>query len=772
MTKPVKKHEFLAPFPRLFTLSEGDAYDAIPFQSSNSFGDESAPALASPMTWSTEAVAVAADAACMNIPATLHPIEENTVPSWLWQHKGQGTQRAAEGDLRDIFNRVVGSAAAKAWKQGLFTSEKHARGFYDEARYALMQRHIALTPDIIAPMGIDWAYGIEDGTATQTVRATSAAALSNTTIDTFIGKTKEAASSTLWKKLFTVHGNEPVTVTLRLSDITADWHSDASSPARAAIDLMALRHIDGSVNSDALRQAARLLTILLDLHDRNDVTIGLVNLAPLLMALGLTYDSGAARAMAASLAALVTAECTATSAEMAALRGESEIFSINREAIMRSLRNHRRAVYGDDNDYEKLSVRPAPLPLKNCPDLSLVAEAQRRWNEALTLARTYGLRTTQATDLTPSPLLSVLMTCASQGLEPMQHLTVIHPTENDQYRTLLHPAVVEALSRLDYPRNTANAAAQHIMGTSSLRKAPYINHATLRGCGLSETAVEKIEAYLPCVNTIRLAITPWIVGVEFCRSKLNIPMALIQSPRFDLLEHLGFDDEEIASANYTCYGYGTARNAKFLHLRHRPLLGCGTEISADAQLRMAAAVQSFISGDTGLVVQLPVHKSIERGAEITLSAWRSGLKSLVVVFNPALEAPRQATVTTRRIKAAAQAHATPITAPRERTRGGSSTSAFVTKKPTSVKRAHKDSRTAGGCAVEFQANASQRQILVRPQARLSCPWQYASHVQKDRRGHPDRARFGYHQPLSSSAAHIDRQMSYSLTNLYRGDNWS
>ena len=41
---------------------------------------------------------------------------------------------------------------------------------------------------------------------------------------------------------------------------------------------------------------------------------------------------------------------------------------------MRALRNHSRAVYGDGNDSEKLSVLPAPLPLKHCPDLALVAE--------------------------------------------------------------------------------------------------------------------------------------------------------------------------------------------------------------------------------------------------------------------------------------------------------------------------------------------------------------------------------------------------------------
>ena len=690
MTKSVKKHEFLSPFPRFFTHSEGDVYDQIPFQSSHSFGDEDAPALASPTTWSAEAVSVMAEAACIAIPTNLRAREENTVPSWLWQHQSSSEQRATEGDLRDIFNRVVGSAAAKAWKLGLFTSERHARAFYDETRYAFMQRHIALTPEVIAPMGLAWAYGIDTAAAPQPIKAAPKTALSNAAIDGLMGTTKDAAAKSLWKNIFAVSDKEISTVGLQLSDIAADWHSDAPSPARAAIDLMALRHKGGSINSDALRQAARLLTITLDLHDRTDVTIGLVNLAPLLLALGLTYDSDAARAMAASLAALVTAECTATSAELAGLRGTSDEFSANRDAIMRSLRNHRRAVYGDGNDYEKLSVLPAPLPLKNCPDLSLTAEAQRRWDEALTLARAFGLRATHATDLTPSPVIAVLMTCASQGLEPMQRLTVLQSDDADTYHTLLHPAVGEALTRLDYPSNAASATAQHIIGAGSLRKAPHVNHASLRTRGFSETAIEKIEAYLPCVNTIRLAITPWVVGLEFCRTQLKIPARLLDKPAFDLLQHLGFSDADINAANHACYGYGTARNARFLHLRHRPLFGCGTEISAEARLRMASAVQSFISGDTGIIAHLSVQQSVEQGAEITLAAWRSGLKSLTLVFDPAVAAPRVASTTTRRIKASAHSRTKPITAPRVQAREGKSRTVLVAKKASTGKRsAHK-----------------------------------------------------------------------------------
>jgi len=655
MTNNVKNHEFLLPFPRIFTRGLNDAFDSIPFQSSESFGDEGFPALASPLTWSNEAVSVMAEAAHPSVPADLRANEENTVPSWLWRHKNNSTRREAEADLRDIFNRAVGSAAAQAWKLGLFTSEKHAISFYDEARYALMQRHIAISPEVVASWGLLWAYGIEETQKhSYAEKAEPPSQISNASIDALIGKVKNANSSDLWKKLFAVPGKDVSTVSLRLSDVAADWHSSSANPARAAIDLLALRHDDGRINIHALKQAARLLVILLDLHERQDVTIGVANLAPLLMASGLAYDSDAGRAMAASIIALITAECTATSAEMAGLRGMSEGYSANREDVMRSLRNHRRAVYGDGNDYEKLSVLPAPLPLKNCPDLTLAAEAQRRWDEALEMARAFGLRATQTTDLTPSPALTLLMESSSQGLEPMSRLTSLMSDESGAPRCVLHPAVNDAFVLMNYSRATIDAATQNIVGTGTLRKAPHVNASSLKARGMSDVGVEKIESYLPCVNSIRLAVTPWIVGVEFCRSQLKISAHEIESPRFDLLKRLGFTDIEIDEANAYCYGYGTARHTKSIPLRHRPLFACGDEISSEARLRMAAAVQSFVSGDTGLTVRVPASLSVAHGTDMTLSAWKNGVKSLTIVFDPFVEAKTVVKTVARRIKASSQ----------------------------------------------------------------------------------------------------------------------
>ena len=268
----------------------------------------------------------------------------------------------------------------------------------------------------------------------------------------------------------------------------------------------------------------------------------------------------------------------------------------------------------------------------------------------------------------------------------MQSLTLPQPDNADSHRIVLHPGVTEALARLDYPRPAVSAAAQHIIGMRSLRKAPVLNPASLRARGLNESALEKIEAYIPCVTTLRLAITPWIIGLDFCRTQLKIPARLLESPRFDLLSHWGFTAEDVRAADLYCYGHQTARNAKCLHLRHRPLFGCGTEIATEARLRMAAAVQSFISGNTGIVAYLPTTQSITRGAETTLAAWRSGLKAITLVFDPTLAAPRHVDSTRRKIKASAQPHAQPISAlPRRAAQVKRMPLSPSGKKPASIK---------------------------------------------------------------------------------------
>ena len=140
----------------------------------------------------------------------------------------------------------------------------------------------------------------------------------------------------------------------------------------------------GVVDVDAYRHAIRLWTIVLEIsvtmaHFPSEeiawgsywyrtLGLGYANLGSLLMRSGIPYDSDAGRAIAGALTAILTGIAYATSAEMAAAVGPFARFAENRDAMLRVIRNHRRAAYGAGQaEYEGLShhvmgIDPAHTP--------------------------------------------------------------------------------------------------------------------------------------------------------------------------------------------------------------------------------------------------------------------------------------------------------------------------------------------------------------------------------------------------------------------------
>jgi hypothetical protein len=635
MPNNLKKQGFSIGMDRLFTRPERDAYDWIHFKEPEQSGEAGESTFEYPDNWSAEAAALLADSAAQPaIPEHTKPVEENTVPSWLWRHVGQAGGKS-ETSAKDIFDRVVGSAVYSGWKQAVFSDETSARAFYDEARYALAQRFIAIEPHRLAKLGLAWAYGLEEIPAAWHAAPAVAHApveISNDLIDAIISGSRDKAVCAKWQKI-TAAKTKTYLASLRFTDITGDWGLQPAQGMEAVLDLMCFRHNDGSVNIEALRHAARLLVIMLDLHAQNEtLAIGFCNLAPLLMALALPFDSEAARAMAAAISAILTAETYATSAELAALRGMSPAFSASRETVLRALRNRRRAAYGDPNDYEKMSVLPAPLKLEACPDLALAAAARAAWDRTLELVHSHGLRHTQVTTLSASPTLTLFMESATQGIEAMHKLTVTRPAESDLFRQDIHPSVTEGLMRLGYNLAQSQAIIRHIAGARRLDKAPAINPVSLRARRFSADAIKRVENYLPYVNHIRLAFTPWIIGEEFCRRVLRIPPAKIKNPRFDMLTYLGFSAEDIAAANTRYYGTDGVKGAPGMQPQHAASFARDGEISPEARIRVAASVQSFITGDAGLELSLPRDMPIEKTEKLLLGAWRQGVTSVAIDY--------------------------------------------------------------------------------------------------------------------------------------------
>src|SRR4029079_8903348 len=96
-------------------------------------------------------------------------------------------------------------------------------------------------------------------------------------------------------------------------------------------------------------------------YEYRTLGLGYANVGGLLMSTGIGYDSDAARAICGALTAIMTGISYATSAEMAKELGPFPGFKKNREHMLRVMRNHRRAAYGEKTGYEKVSQPPVRL---------------------------------------------------------------------------------------------------------------------------------------------------------------------------------------------------------------------------------------------------------------------------------------------------------------------------------------------------------------------------------------------------------------------------
>ncbi len=96
------------------------------------------------------------------VPENRVPVEENSVPSWLWQHEAApGSPCSGETSARQVFDRMCGTWTYWGWKGGYFDSEDDARAYYDEMRYMLCRQMGAPNSPQWFNTGLHWAYGID-----------------------------------------------------------------------------------------------------------------------------------------------------------------------------------------------------------------------------------------------------------------------------------------------------------------------------------------------------------------------------------------------------------------------------------------------------------------------------------------------------------------------------------------------------------------------------------------------------------------------------------
>ena len=407
----------------------------------------------------------------------------------------------------------------------------------------------------------------------------------------------------------------------------------------------------GIYDVEGYEHAVRLWTVVLEIsvlmaqfpsreiaqrsYEFRTLGLGYANVGGLLMSSGIPYDSEAGRAICASLSAIMTGVCYATSAEMAAELGPFPRFAENRDAMLRVMRNHRRAAYGERTGYEQVTTPPVPLDHAAIPDQQLSAHAKAAWDRALTLGEAHGYRNAQATVVAPTGTIGLVMDCDTTGIEPDFALVKFKKLAGGGYFKIINRAVPEALRVLGYSESQIAEIVGYAVGRGSLKDAPAINYSTLKSKGFTAEAIEKVEKALPTAFDIKFAFNKWTLGVDFLRDELGVDAEDLAAPNFDLLAHLGFTKREIEAANIHVCGAMTVEGAPHLKPEHYAVFDCANPcgrtgkryLSVDSHIRMLAAAQPFISGAISKTINMPNDATVEDCKAAYMLSWKLALKA-------------------------------------------------------------------------------------------------------------------------------------------------
>jgi ribonucleoside-diphosphate reductase alpha chain len=418
-----------------------------------------------------------------------------------------------------------------------------------------------------------------------------------------------------------------------------------------------IRFVDletGRFDVSTYRHAVRLWTIVLEIsvlmaqfpspaiakrsYEYRTLGLGYANLGALLMVNGIPYDSPDALAWCGALTAIMHMAAYATSAEMASEFGPFARFQANREAMLRVIRNHRRAAYNaPQSEYEGLSIPPLGIDSRHCPDY-LVWSAREDSDRALTLGEKHGFRNAQVTVIAPTGTIGLVMDCDTTGIEPDFALVKFKKLAGGGYFKIINQSLPPALRRLGYTQDQINDIVRYCLGVGSLEGCPHINPMSLSERGFTPEALERLEATLKSAFDLRFAFNQFTLGEEFCRTKLGLTDRDLADHKLDLLGRLGFSPEQVREANEYVTGTMTVEGAPHLRREHYAVFDCanrcgaiGTRyLSTMAHIKMMAAAQPFISGAISKTINMPHDATIDDVKEAYRAAWRLMTKAIAL----------------------------------------------------------------------------------------------------------------------------------------------
>ena len=261
--------------------------------------------------------------------------------------------------------------------------------------------------------------------------------------------------------------------------------------------------------------------------------LGISNLASLLMAKGMPYDSPQARALASAIVGTLTGRSYATSAIMARKIGPFDCYDINKRHMARVIRNHARVAGARNDAFEDLTVEPPIVDfdlLNDAGETALASALIESWTFAEELGERYGYRNAQVSVMAPTGTISFAMDCAATSIEPFFSHMIYKKLSGGGFMTIANPVIGDALRRLGYAQGDIDDILAYVQATDEngmikdgkIEGAPHLDPAdlavfdTANVCGSGERYIDPRGHVLMVA-----ALTPLVSGA--ISKTVNLP---------------------------------------------------------------------------------------------------------------------------------------------------------------------------------------------------------------------------------------------------------
>jgi ribonucleoside-diphosphate reductase alpha chain len=230
--------------------------------------------------------------------------------------------------------------------------------------------------------------------------------------------------------------------------------------------------------------------------------LGVANLASLFMVMGYPYDSDEARSLGGALVALMTSQSYAVSALMSKEIGPFAKYELNKQYMLRVIRNHGRTAGAFEDSYEGLNYTPYEVNHKVLAKeglQKLSSTLKSNWQKAAKLGEAHGYRNAQVTVIAPTGTISFAMDCGATSIEPFFSHVVYKKLSGGGFMTVVNPVIEASLQNLGYSEEQIEDIIGYIMRSEKVKSGNFEYEKIMDG--KIEGAPHLKEEHLPIFDT-------------------------------------------------------------------------------------------------------------------------------------------------------------------------------------------------------------------------------------------------------------------------------